>query len=420
MRPARDSSKPDPESAVVFALLTALIALGQISTSVYIPSMPSLVEVFVTTSARVNLTLSFFLFGFAVCQLVYGPLSDRFGRRPVLLVGVTLYTAASIACVFAPSIEALIVGRLVQGMTACSGPVLGRAIIRDVYGAERSARALAYVGVTLAVSPAAAPIVGGYLQEWFGWRAAFVLLSAIGGVIVAAVWRLLAETNRRRDARALDLGGFGAAYRRLLTSPAYYGYTLAVAFVFAGLMAYAAGAAFVFIDVIGLSPARFGMVSTVAVAGFLAGSLAAGRLGGRVDLDRLLMAGVSLSFLGGAVMVAIGAAGHVSAPAIILPAMVFTTGMGIVLPTGMAGAMAPFPAIAGAASAVLGFVQMAVSGLASLAVGAFAPTSQVPMAAVIAVVTGIAFGAFTVLVWRRRADREAAPGGPLPSARNEG
>ena len=177
-RPAR--SKPHPESLSVGALLTALVALGQISTSIYIPSLPFLVDALDTTAEDVNLTLSVFLFGFAICQLVYGPLSDRFGRRPVLVAGVGLYVAASFACVFATSIETLIAGRFVQGMTACSGPVLGRAIVRDIYGPTRSAKVMAYIGVALAISPAVAPIIGGYLQVWFGWRANFVLLGVVG------------------------------------------------------------------------------------------------------------------------------------------------------------------------------------------------------------------------------------------------
>jgi DHA1 family bicyclomycin/chloramphenicol resistance-like MFS transporter len=396
-------SKPHPESLPVGALLTTLVALGQISTSIYIPSLPSLVETMATDAATVNLTLSMFLFGFAVCQLIYGPLSDRFGRRPVLLVGITLYVAASFACVFATTIEGLIAGRLAQGMAACSGPVLGRAIVRDVYGPSRSAKAMAYIGVALAISPAVAPIIGGYLQVWFGWRAAFFFLCVVGVVILVGVWTLLEETNPHTDAKALDLRGLARAYGVLLSSPAYYGYTLAVAFVFAGLMAFAAGSPFVFIDLLGLSPAQYGMLAVFNVFGFLSGSLAAARLTNRFGLERMMVVGVSLSLAGGGAMAAIAFAGIIGVAQIVVPMMVFTTGMGIVLANGFAGALIPFPHIAGAASAVLGFLQMGISGAASLAVGAFVPTSQLPMAAVIAVTTAAAFTAFMLLVWCRRA-----------------
>ncbi len=397
--------KPHPESLSVGALLTALVALGQISTSIYIPSLPSLVESLATDAEKVNLTLSMFLFGFAVGQLVYGPLSDRFGRRPVLLVGIALYVAASIACTFATTIEGLIAGRLAQGMAACAGPVLGRAIVRDVYGPTRSAKAMAYIGVALAISPAVAPIIGGYLQVWFGWRAAFVFLCVVGVVILVGVWALLEETNAHTDAGPLNLRSLGRAYGVLLSSPAYYGYSLAVAFVFAGLMAFAAGSPFIFIDLLGLGPAQFGMLAILNVAGFLTGSLAAGRLTQRHGIDRMLAAGVSLCLAGGGAMAAIALAGAIGIAQIVVPMMVFTAGMGIVLANGFAGALAPFPRIAGTASAVLGFLQMAVAGTASLVVGAFVPTSQLPMAAVIAVTAAAAFAAFMLLVWCRRADR---------------
>lgn len=417
-RPAR--SKPHPESLAVGALLTALVALGQISTSIYIPSLPFLVDALDATASDVNLTLSVFLCGFAICQLVYGPLSDRFGRRPVLMLGVGLYVAASFACVFAASIEMLIAGRLVQGLTACSGPVLGRAIVRDIYGPTRSAKAMATIGVALAISPAVAPIIGGYLQLWFGWRANFVFLGMVGISILAAVAALLAETNPHRDPRALDPGRLLAAVRALVTDRRYWGYTLSVAFVFAGLMAFTAGAPFVFIDGLGMSPERFGMLSVFNVTGFVAGSLAAVRLTPRLGIDRLLLAGVGLGLAGGGVMAAIAGAGHVGVVAIIAPMTVFAVGLGIVLPNGIAGALAPFPRIAGSASALLGFVQMIIAGGASLAVGRFAHGIPLPMAMVIAFTSAAAFAAFTMLVWWRPSETPYRPPDDRPpSVRSE-
>ncbi|MCW5700803.1 MAG: multidrug effflux MFS transporter [Rhodospirillales bacterium] len=401
-RTNRTKPKPHPESLVVGALLTALVALGQISTSIYIPSLPSLVNALATDQARVGLTLSLFLLGFAVCQLIYGPLSDRFGRRPVLLAGITLYLGSCIACALAPTIDALIVCRFVQGMSACSGPVLGRAIIRDIYGPMRAVKALAYVGMALAISPAVAPIIGGYLQDWFGWRAAFVFLAVVGFVLLAAIFSLLDETSPNRDASALDPKALMAAYRVLLTSRTFHGYTLSVAFVFAGLMAYTAGAPFVFIEVIGLTPAQFGTLAIFSVVGFFFGSLAAGRLSARFGLDRLLLIGLALCVAGGVSMLVVGVAGYVVVAAIIAPMMVFTSGMGIVLASGIAGAMAPFSTIAGAASAVLGFIQMTVAAVASTVVGSLAQTSQLPMASVIAATAIAGLAAFVTLVWRPR------------------
>jgi DHA1 family bicyclomycin/chloramphenicol resistance-like MFS transporter len=192
-----------------------------------------------------------------------------------------------------------------------------------------------------------------------------------------------------------------------------------VAFVFAGLMAFTAGAPFVFIDVLGLSPERFGMLSLFTVTGFLAGSIAAGRGAVRFGVDRLLQVGVSLCLAGGGAMTALALLGYVGILPILVPMMVFTAGMGIVLPTGMAGAMAPFPTIAGAASALLGFVQMLVATAASVVVGLLEQTSQLPMAAVIAATAMAAFIAFQGLVRPRSPmDRERREGAPPRSGRS--
>jgi MFS transporter, DHA1 family, multidrug resistance protein len=393
----------DPRSLWVGALLTALTALGQISTSIYIPSMPSIVRDLATTPDRVNLTLTGFLFGFAVCQLVFGPASDRLGRRPTLFIGLIAYLAASLLCALAPDIQTLIAGRVLQGMAACAGPVLGRAIVRDVYGPDRTAAAMAWIGAALAVSPAVAPIIGGYLQIWFGWRAAFVFLTVVGVVILLAVRLLLRETNPRRPAAADPAPGLLAACSTLLADRRYVGFTLAVAFVFAGLMAFAAGGPFVFIELLGLSPDHYGMLAVFTVVGYLAGSLGAGRLSRRMRLERLVGIGIAGVLAGGGSMLLLAWAQAPSVVAVIAPMALFTAGMGIVLPAGIAGAMAPFPDIAGAASALLGFVQMLTAGAASLATGLLPHGSALPMAAVIAGGAALAALAFTALVLPRPA-----------------
>jgi len=388
-----------PRSLVVGGLLTALVALGQISTSIYIPSMPSIVAELESTAGRVNLTLSGFLVGFAVCQLVFGPLSDRFGRRPTLAIGLGMYIFASALCMMAGDIGTLTVGRVLQGMAACVGPVLGRAIVRDVYGPEDTAKAMAYIGAALAVSPAMAPILGGYLQEWFGWRAAFVFLTGAGTVLLVATRLLLAETGPRQQAGA-DVRhdpGLLAACGLLLGDRRYLGHTLAVACIFSGLMAFAAGGPFVFIGLLGLSPARYGMLAIFTVGGYLLGSLSAGRMAGRIPAYRLMLLGIVACIAGGSVMTALAVSAPLSIAAIVAPMALFAAGLGVVLPAGIAGAMAPFPRIAGAASALLGFVQMLVAAAAAFMVGAMPHDSALPMAAVIAAGAALALPALTIL-----------------------
>jgi DHA1 family bicyclomycin/chloramphenicol resistance-like MFS transporter len=381
------------------ALLTALVALGQISTSIYIPSMPSIVDDLATTPDRVNLTLSGFLLGFAVCQMVFGPLSDRFGRRPTLIAGLGLYLAFTLVCAFAWSIQGLIVGRILQGMAACVGPVLGRAIVRDLYGVEGTAKAMAKISAALAISPAIAPIIGGYLQAWFGWRAAFIFLGGVGVVVLVATLWLLRESNPRGSgARVENHHGLLAAVTTLLADRSYLGNTMAVSCVFAGLMAFAAGGPFVFIDILRLSPQHYGMLAVFTVAGYLAGTLVAGRLAGRLPLDRLTLLGLVICITGGGFMLVAAAAAPPSTVALVAPMAVFTAGLGIVLPSGIAAAMVPFPAIAGSASALLGFLQMMVAAAASSLVGILPHDSAVPMAAVIAGGAALALLAFIFLI----------------------
>jgi MFS transporter, DHA1 family, multidrug resistance protein len=400
--------RPAPDALVISALLTALVALGQISSSIYIPSMPSLVADLATTPDRVSLTLSLFLFGFAFGQLVFGPLSDRLGRRPVLLGGLGLYLGASILCLVAPSINALIAGRFAQGCAASVGPVLGRAIVRDVHGPDRSATVMAYIGAALAISPAVGPIIGGYLQIWFGWRSAFVFLAAVGSVLAVATHRLLAETRPVDGAGTATMSRQLMAYLTLVRSRIFWAHTLAVAFIFSGLKAYTVGGPFVFIARLGLSPEHYGMLAVFTVASFLVGSLVTGRMAARVGVDRIVRAGITVSAAGGALMLAVAFARPLSVAGIVAPMMVFTFGLALVMASGIAGAMAHFPGIAGAASALLGFVQMIVAGIATVIVGAFPDNAALAMAWTIAATAAIGLAAFSVLA-RRAPRRHRSP-----------
>ncbi len=402
--------KPHPKSLAVGAVLTVLVALGQISTSVYIPSMPSLVGALETTPDRVNLTLSVFLAGFAVSQLVYGPLSDRYGRRRVLVGGLSLFLLASLACTAANSIEALSAARFVQAVGACSGPVLGRAIVRDVYGGAGAAKAMAYIGVAFAISPAITPIIGGYLQVWFGWRANFVFLAFVAVAVQSAVLLMLEETRPDPGFRTFRLRDMARSYMKLVTSPVYMGYALSVAFVFAGLMAYTAVAPFVFIDLLAIPPDTFGLLSLFNVLGFLGGSITAGRLTMKLGPARMVLIGIGLAAVGGTAMSLIALAGHLSVAAVIGPMIFFMAGMGIVFPNALAGAMAPFPYTAGAASALVGFLQMSVAAAAAAFAGRLPIDSQTPMALVIAGAVALALIAFLTLAWPRRFKAEGRQG----------
>ncbi|MGH6960163.1 MAG: multidrug effflux MFS transporter, partial [Dongiaceae bacterium] len=288
-----------PDSLAVTALLTALVALGPISTDLYLPSLPGLARAFGVDMPAVQLTLSVFLVGLATAQLIYGPLSDRFGRRPVLLFGLVLYVAASIVCMLAPSIPVLIGARFAQAVGACVGPVLGRAIVRDVYGRDGAARVLAYMSAAMALAPALGPILGGFLEVWFGWRANFLALVVYGSAGMILALALLPETNRTPDVQAAHPLRILAGYRGLIGHRVYVGYVPCCAFAYSGIFAFISGSSFVLMDVVGLGPDAYGFCFAAVVVGYIIGTLLAGRLSRRLGIDRLIAAGAGISLAGG-------------------------------------------------------------------------------------------------------------------------
>lgn len=403
---------PRPDSLVVAAVLTALVAFGPISTDLYLPSLPSLPGAFGTSLATVQLTLSVFLIGFAVGMAAYGPLSDRFGRRPLILAGIAVYAVASVACALAPSIEALIGFRLIQAIGASSGPVLARAVVRDVYGRDRAARVLAYMTLAMALAPAIGPILGGQIAAWFGWRANFWLLSGFGALILIAALTLIEETNRAKDPTALQAEQWLRNQGVLLRHRAFIGEVLTVAASYSGIFAFISGSSFVMIDILHLTPQRYGASFGIVVIGYMIGTFATGRLTLRLGPDRLVRAGTLLSACGGSVMLALALAAPPSVAAVIGPFFVFMVGAGLTLPNAIAGALGPFPTMAGLASSLLGFVQMTVAAGVGVLVGQVADGTARPMAAAVCLCALAATLAYRALAVRSTSAGRSAAGRP--------
>jgi DHA1 family bicyclomycin/chloramphenicol resistance-like MFS transporter len=392
-----------PNSLSVTALLTALVALGPISTDLYLPSLPNLARYFTVGVDDIQLTLSIFLVGLATAQLAYGPLSDRFGRRPVLLVGLAIYVIATVVCMLSPSVPVLIAARFVQAVGACVGPVLGRAVVRDVYGREGAARVLAYMSAAMALAPAIGPILGGFLEEWFGWRINFLVLVIYGSGGLAIAWRILPETNKAPDLQAAQPIRILLGYRGFLNHRAYVGYVLCCAFAYSGIFAFISGSSYVLQEVVGLGPIGFGLCFAGVVIGYIIGTIVAGRLSRRLGIDRLIAVGAVIGVAGGALLLALALAGPTrsglaGALLIVGPMLVFMIGVGLVLPNSIAGAIGPFARSAGAASALLGFTQMTAAAAIGIAVAALYDGSSVPMTATIAMVALGVLLAFTLLV----------------------
>ena len=388
-------------------LLTTLVALGPLSTDLYLPALPTLARVYATDAARVQLTLSVFLAGFACGQLFYGPLSDRFGRRPILLGGLFLYFIASLGCVLAGSIETLIAMRFVQALGACAGPVLGRAIVRDVWGANESARVIAYIGGAMAIAPLVGPTLGGFLTVLFGWQANFAALALFSAVQCVAVVLKLADSNLHRDLQVTTLLVMAANFGRLLADRRYVGYLLTFSFSYSALFAFISGSSFVLSARFGLAPQIYGMCFGIVVAGYLLGSVLSGRLVRRCGSDRLLAAGAWLGALAGAAMWGLDLAGirHglPGLAAILAPMFFCTVATGLVMPNAIGRALAPYQAMAGSASALMGFCQMSIAALVGVAVGHGLADGGGALSAAVAICTMLSPLSYLVFIRLREA-----------------
>lgn len=406
------SSQSADRSTPALALITALVALGALSTSLYTPSLPAIAEDFGATSGAVQRTLTTFLIGFAGAQLVIGPLSDAFGRRPVLLIGLVAYAGAGVFCALATTVDQLMLGRFLQGFAACAGPVVGRAIVRDLYEGPAAARAFSAVGTALAVVPALAPILGGAIQAHLGWEAAFLALAGIGLTLLGMSLLKLHETIAERRPDALNPLRLARIYGELLRNRIYMGHALAGGFVFGGFFGYFADAPFLFIGELGIAPDVFGLLMIFTVGGYASGSFLSGRLAGRWRRRRIILTGTGISVCGAVLLLVFS--GELSVARVIGPMCVYTLGFGLTLPACFAGALAPFPRVAGSASAMLGFLQMSGAGAASLLVQPLYDGTAATLGIVVLGMSGGAFFSYLVLARGDDDPAKTVPHGETP------
>ena len=369
------------------AILVAVTALGPLSLNIFMPSMPGMVSYFATDAATVQLTLSLYLLGMAVSQLGYGPLSDRYGRKPLLLGGMALFVAGSVLCLTATSIEMLIAGRLVQAVGGCAGMVISRAIIRDLYDRDDSASVIGYLTMAMVVAPMLAPALGGLLDDGFGWRAGFAFVAIAGVLVFWQARQRLQETIRLRQPLP-GISGLLRGYRGLVRRPIFAAYALLVALTSAGFFAFLGGAPYFVVEILNRPPTEYGFYFALGAVGYMAGNFTAGRISGRVGVDRMVLAGAVVTMMGGFLLLALALGGAMTAPiALFGPMIVFAFGNGISIPNALAGAVSVDPQNAGAASGLSGFLQMSFGAAASWLVGAIMIETALPM---VIVMTGSA------------------------------
>ncbi len=361
-------------------LITGGLMLQPLSTDLYLASLPHLTSYFSATPAAVQQTLSLFVIGFGTAQLVSGPLSDRYGRRPVLEGGLATYLFASIGCAFAPSLSLLVAGRFVQAVGCCTAVVVARAIIRDAYAPAEGARIFAKASSLLSLVPIFGPISGSYLQVVFGWRAAFGLHALFCAILAWATWRWFVETNRAKDPEAMRLDSLAASYARIATTPAFWAYTLPGALSYGLIFVFISGASFVLIQVLGVATEYYGYIHSLGVVGYLAGTIICRRLLGRIGIDATLRIGTTLSLVGGLTFAVLALAGIKHWSVVLLCMFLCMCSHGINYSCTQAGAIAPFPQQAGAAAGLMGFFTMVAALLVSTWVGASYDGTLLPLA----------------------------------------
>ena len=389
-------------AAAPMPLLVAMMVSSQVAITIFLPSLPSMAADLGTSQAAVQIIISAYLGAFAVAQLVVGPLSDAFGRRRPLLVGLVLFTAASVACAAAPNITFLIVARIFQAIGGCASIVIARAIIRDTTDSAGSTKAIAYLGMALGVTPAVAPLIGGQLEAAFGWQASFLATAALGAAVTVATFFSLQETLLPADRRTTRARDLVRTYARLVRLPVFVGYGLSVGFTGAAFQAFIAGAPVAFIVIMGVPPQALGLyIVSVAVA-YVFGNFVSSRLSYRVGRDKMITIGSALNLGGTLLSVILALAGLADPISLIIPLMIYSCGSGFVVPNALAGGLNIVePANAGAAAALSGFAQMTCGFISTLIVAALVQTSFLQVGAVMTASVAIAWLCFFYLVSRR-------------------
>jgi len=369
-------------------LLVPITGIGPLATHIFVPALPDAARDLGVDSGAIQLTITAFLIGIAAGQLIYGPLSDRFGRKPVLIGGLVFYLFSTLFAAVASSLSMLVIARILQALGGCSSLVIGRTIVRDGSTAEKAARQMSILALGLSMAPAVAPAIGGLLTAWFGWRGVFFALAvAIAVLLALAIWAL-PETHRIRG----QWSGFLPmlrGYAALARSRSFRAYTICGAVSTSSAYAFFSVSPFIFGEMLDRPIEEFGFYYFVLVGGFAFGSILGNRLAGRVSSRVAVLVGVGMGLVGAGLMMAVHLSGVLSVITVLVPMFIFTAGGGIVGPHASVGAMNAAPHAIGAAAGLYGFWQMAHGALATLVVSLWHDGTLLPIATLFIVATVI-------------------------------
>ncbi|WP_455229936.1 Bcr/CflA family multidrug efflux MFS transporter [Geopseudomonas aromaticivorans] len=370
----------NPQRLIV--LLAALVAFGPLSIDMYLPSLPLIARDLGAPEAQIQLTISVFLAGLCTGMLIYGPLSDRFGRRKLLLGGIVLYMVASLGCILAAKAEHLVFWRILQALGGAGASVLARTIVRDLFPLKDAARVLSLMHLVTMFATLIAPLIGGYLILLAGWRSLFVVLMTFAGLcLLAVVWKI-PETHPA-DARGASVAAVFRAYGHIAVQPQALGYILCMGLSFGGMFAFITASPFVYIQYFGVSPQQYAWLFSLNVFGIIVATLLNARLVGRLGPQRLLVCGASIAALSGLGLAILSSSGVGGLNAIVVCLLFYVSVTGLLGANCVASLLSHFPKQAGAAAGLAVASQFGLGTAASALVSALHDGSPLPMSMVV-------------------------------------
>ncbi|WP_459614449.1 Bcr/CflA family multidrug efflux MFS transporter [Bordetella sp. 2513F-2] len=371
----------------VLLILSALMAFASISTDIYLPAMPALAADFGAGTGRVELTLSAFLIGFSLGQLLWGPIGDRMGRRLPIMAGLVLFMLGSIGCALSDSVSQMLGWRVVQALGACAGPVLARAMVRDLYARDQSARMMSTLMLIMGIAPLVGPLAGGQILAVWSWRGIFWILALFGALALAAL-RYLPETLPPDRRVTAPLHGVFRDYLALIRDPKLIRYALSGGFFYGAIYAFLAGTPFAYIDYYGVSPQAYGLLFGLNILGMMAANFLNSRLVMRLGSERMLRLGAWVVAMAGALLLATTYFGLGGLAGLVVPLFFFVSMNGFIVANSVAGALSSFPQQAGSASALVGATHFGCGVLSAAMVGWFADGTPWTMGWIMAACAG--------------------------------
>ena len=395
-----------PMSYIIGILLFVGVTSSFIS-DMYVPSLPNIMLAFTASRSLVQWTITAYLLGLSFPQLIYGPVSDKIGRRPVVIFGLSLALFGSVLCLFANSISILILGRLIQGIGVSAALVLSRSVFRDLFHGEHLARLGSYLALAFAVGPAIAPVLGGYLEVWVGWRGSFGFILFYIALALLLIYYVLPETNQQLNPKAFHPKQMLVNYKEIASNFNFIGNTVVTTAAISGIMVFYTMSPFIMQTVLGMSPAKYGLTTLALTVIAIVGRSLNAILLKQVEYKRLIILGLILMLISACSMLFIGFIGVLTSLAVVIPMMGFVLGTSLVLPNAFAAALTPFSRMAGTAGALYGALQTFGSFIITAIAACFHVRNQTMLALILVATTVLAL---SVYYYGERRNSELLPG----------